>query len=388
MKLAPAIYGLKPEGAYAVLSQCEELERSGQNIVHFEIGQPDFPTPKHIADAGIDAIRKGLTKYSAPLGIMPLRKAIADSINESRNLDISSAQIAVTPSGKTAIYTAMALTIGPGDEVIYPNPCFPVYEVMTEYLGGIKKPVPLLEKNGFSFDMDVFEKQFSKKTKLIILNSPSNPTGGVIPMKDLKRIADMVRGTDCWIMTDEIYARILYTDKKYASFYGIKGVQDRTLLVDALSKTYSMTGWRIGYIAAPEKIMKYVDYFLTHTIACTASFTQYAAIAAFTGPQESINAMTKEFRVRRDYVVSRLNKIKGVSCVEPEGAFYAFPNITSFGKTSKEIADYLLKKAGVAVLDGTAFGSYGEGYLRISYATSMDNLKRGLDRIEKALKVL
>ncbi len=385
MKLAPAIYGLKPEGAYAVLSKCEELERKGKNIIHFEIGQPDFPTPKHISEAGIDAIRKGLTRYTAPLGIMPLRQAIAASISETRNIDISPNQIAVTPSGKTAIYTAMALTIAPGDEVIYPDPCFPVYEVMTEYLGGIKKPEPLLEKNSFRFDMKVFEKQFSKKTKLIILNSPSNPTGGVIPIEDLKKIADMVRGTDCWIMTDEIYARILYTGKEYPSFYGLKGVRERTLLVDALSKTYSMTGWRIGYIAAPEKIMKYVDYFLTHTIACTATFTQYAAIAAFTGPQGSINAMTQEFRKRRDYVVSRLNGMKGVTCIEPQGAFYAFPNIKSFGKKSKEIADHLLKKAGVAVLDGTAFGKYGEGYLRISYATSMDKLKEGLDRMEKGL---
>ncbi len=379
---------LKPEGAYAVLTKATVLEAQGKKIVHFEIGQPDFPTPKNIVTAGIVAIRKGHTRYTSPLGIMPLRKKIAEEINKTRDLNISEKQIAITPSGKTAIFTAMAAILEEGDEVIYPNPCFPIYEEMANYFGCVRKPIPLVEKDGFSFNMEVLKKKFSKKTKLIILNSPSNPTGGIIPLKDLLEIADLVKNSRCWLMTDEMYSRIIYDGLKYPSFYAIKGIQDRTILVDGFSKTYSMTGWRIGYLAAPARIIEKIDYLITHTVACTAEFTQYAALEALNGPQVSVNLMIKEFERRRNFVVSELNKIEGIICQKPRGAFYVFPNIKSFKKKSKWLANYILEKGGVALLDGTAFGKYGEGYLRISYATSMDNLREGIARIKRALKNL
>lgn len=388
MILANRMHKLKPEGAYAVLSQVQQLERQGKRIIHFQIGEPDFPTPPNIVRAGTDAIKKGLTKYTAPLGIYPLREEIARKITREYKIPTTADQIAITPSGKDAIFTAMSAVIDQGDEVIHPNPCFPIYEVITEYLGGICRPVPLLEENGFSFDMRAFKKNFSKKTKLIILNSPSNPTGGIIPLEDLLEIADLVKNTSCWVMTDEIYSKIIYDNMKYHSFYSLKDVQNRTILVDGFSKLYSMTGWRIGYMVAPTSIMQPIDYLLTHSIACTATFTQHAALEGLRGSQESLKQMVEEFERRRNYVIEALNNIGGVTCQKPQGAFYAFPNIKSFKKSSKWIADYILKDAGVALLDGTAFGKYGEGYLRISYASSMDLLKEGIGLIAKSLAKL
>lgn len=387
MNIAKSMLVLKTEGAYDVLAKSQELERQGKKIIHLEIGQPDFPTPINISKAGIDAIKKGYTKYVAPLGLYELRKRIAQEINKTRKLDISEKQIAITPSGKTAIFLAMSAVLDKGDEVIHPSPCFPAYEVLSDYMGCVRKPIPLIEKNSFSFDMNVFRKHFSKKTKLIILNSPSNPTGGVMPLKDLLEIAEMVKGTDCWIMTDEIYAKIVYDNIKYPSFYGLKNIQDRTILVDAFSKTYSMTGWRIGYLSAPEKLIKRIDYLIMHTFACTATFTQYAALEALNGSQVQVNKMIKEFDKRRKFTVDELNKIEGITCQKPEGAFYVFPNIKSYKKSSKWLANYILEN-GVALLDGTAFGEYGEGYLRISYATSLEKIEEGIDRIKKALSKL
>lgn len=386
--LAANILGLKAEGAYAVLSQATKLEQAGQNIVHFEIGQPDFPTPANIVDAGIKAIQTGQTKYTPPLGIMPLRQALADKVNSTRNLTITPDNIAVTPSGKTAIFVAMAAVLSPGDEVIYPNPGFPTYQTLVDYLGCVRKPIPLLEENSFSFDMVAFRAAFSAKTKLIILNSPSNPTGGVMPQADLDEIARTIKGQNCWVMTDEMYSQIVYGDKPYPSFYAIPGVQDQTILVDGFSKTYAMTGWRLGYVAAPSSVITQIDYLLTHTIGCSASFTQWAALEALQGSQAPVTHMVAEFLARRDFVVKTLNSIPGIQCPVPEGAFYVFPNVKSLGKTSQELATYLLEKGGVALLPGTSFGEYGEGYLRISYATSLDKLKEGLDRVKKALSEL
>lgn len=379
---------LQPEGAYAVLSKATALEAKGRKIIHFEIGQPDFPTPKNISNAGIRAIKQGLTKYNPPLGIMSLRKRVAEEINKTRGLNISEKQIAITPSGKTAIFTVMAAVLEKGDEVIYPDPGFPTYKALTDFLGAVPKPIPLLEENSFSFDMKVFRKYFSKKTKLIILNSPSNPTGGMMPEKDLLEVAETVKNTGCWVMTDEMYSKIVYDRLNYPSYYAINDVQDTTILVDGFSKTFSMTGWRIGYLSAPEKIMEKIDCLLTHIIGCTATFTQYAVLAGLNGPQKPLQKMVSEFEKRRNLVVSELNKIKGVVCRKPEGAFYVFPNIKSFRKSSKWLADYILEKAGVALLDGTSFGRYGEGYLRISYATSLDNLKLGINKIKTALNKL
>ncbi len=387
-QIASRMHILEPEGAYKILSKATELERKGKHIIHFEIGQPDFPTPKNISKAGIDGIKKGFTKYGPSLGMYQLRQEIAAEISKTRNVTISPEQIAVTPSGKTAIFVALSAILEPGDEVIYPNPSFPTYRVLIDYLGAKRKSIPLLEENSFSFDMKVFRKLFSKKTKLIILNSPSNPTGGVMPKKDLEEIRDMVKGTSTWVMTDEMYARIIYDKIKYPSFYSFKEIHDNTILVDGFSKVYSMTGWRIGYISAPIRIMERIDYLLTHVAGGTATFTQYAALEGLKGPQSSVKKMVQAFDKRRKFIVKELNNIPGIHCAMPEGAFYAFPNVKSFGKSSEYIANYLLEKGGVALLDGKFFGDYGEGYLRLSYATSMENLKEGLNRIKSSLSKL
>jgi aspartate/methionine/tyrosine aminotransferase len=376
---------LQAEGAYAVLSKATKLETAGKKIIHFEIGQPDFPTPQNIVKAAISAIKHGYTKYNPPLGIMPLRKSIAKEIQNSRKINISENQIAVTPSGKTAIFLALSAILEKGDEVIYPNPGFPTYQTLIDYFGCIRQPIPLLEQNQFSFDMKILKQKFSKKTKMIIINSPSNPTGGVIPENDLLEIADMVKRSNCWVLTDEMYSKIIYNKIPYPSYYGIKGVLDRTILVDGFSKTYSMTGWRIGYLSVPLSLIEKIDYLLTHTVGCTATFTQYGVLAALNENQDYVKKMVAEFQKRRDFVVARLNQIRGISCQKPQGAFYVFPNIKKLGKNSNFIADYLLKNANVALLPGTAFGKFGEGYLRISYATSMENLEKGLDDIEKSL---
>lgn len=385
LTLADRMRKLAPEGAYAVLSRATQLEQKGKSIIHFEIGQPDFPTPDNISEAAISAIRKGLTKYTPPLGILSLRTRIAQEVSKMRRIDISPNQIAVTPSGKTAIFIAVSGVLEKGDEVIYPDPGFPTYQALIDYYGGIRRPVPLSEENNFSFDMKIFRKKFSKKTKLIILNSPSNPTGGVILKEHLLEIADLLKRSNTFVITDEMYSKTVYDDMNYPSFYSIKNLANKTILVDGFSKTYSMTGWRIGYLSAPSIFMNKIDYLLTHTVGCTATFTQYAVLEALNGPQDDVYQMVEEFQKRRDFVVAELNNIKGISCQKPKGAFYVFPNIKSFKKSSKWIANYLLEKAGVALLDGTSFGEYGEGYLRISYATSMDNLKEGIRRMKKAL---
>lgn len=384
-QLAKKTTVFSPTGSFAMLVKAKALEAKGRKIIHFEIGAPDFPTPTHVANAGIEAIRKGYTKYGPPLGIEPLRAAIAQNIAKTRNIKLSADNIAVTPGAKTAIFAGMSAILEKGDEVMYPNPGFPVYETTIQFLGGTPVPIPLIEKNNFSFDMNVFKKKFSKKTKLIILNSPSNPTGAVMPKNDLKEVASVVKGTSCWIMADEIYDNILYNKSSFVSFYSLPDMQDRTILINGFSKTYSMTGWRIGYLVAPKRIMNIMDYLLTHINSCTATFTQYAALQALHGPKTDVVKMIQTFKKRRDYIVGALNEIPGITCTNPNGAFYVFPNLTSFKKKSGWLADYLLEEGGVATLAGSDFGKYGEGYLRISFATSMKNLKEGIKRIKKAL---
>lgn len=386
MKLASRMSVLTAEGAYAVLSRAQELARKGKSIIHLEIGQPDFATPGHIVDAGIAALRAGKTKYTPPLGIWELREAIAGHVSTARGKETSPGNIAVTPSGKTAIFAALAATVSGGDEVMYPDPGFPTYRTLIEFFGGKGIPIPLVESNHFSFDMQVFRKKFTRKTKLIILNSPSNPTGGVIPKADIEEIADRVKGTGCWVMSDEMYSRMVYSSDPYASIYSIPGMQKQTIIVDGFSKTYAMTGWRLGYLAVPETIIDRIDYLLTHTVGCTAGFVQEAGVAALKGSQKPSIRMVEEFKKRRNMVVTLLNDIPGVRCQVPDGAFYAFPNISSFGKSSKAVALYLLEKAGVAVLAGTDFGNFGEGYLRISYAASTQILQEGIQRMKRALR--
>lgn len=386
--LATRMSSLAPEGAYAVLFQAQELERAGKNIIHLEIGQPDFPTPKHIVEAAVQALRNGKTKYTPSLGIVPLRQCIASSLTSSHGKEVDYRQIAITPSGKTAIFAAMAAVVNPGDEVIYPDPGFPTYKTLIDFFGAKPVPVPLVEESHFSFDMAEFRRRLSKKTKLVILNSPSNPTGGVIPRKDLEEIADRIGGGGAWVLSDEMYRKILYINEPYTSIYSLPNMKSRTIIVDGFSKTYAMTGWRLGYLVAPTGIIVKIDYLLTHSVGCTASFTQEAGIAAIESSQKQVTLMVSEFRKRRDFVVKTLNTIPGITCQIPDGAFYVFPNISSFKRTSKQLASYLLQKAGVALLDGTAFGMHGEGHLRLSYAADMKTLAEGLDRIRVGLSAL
>ena len=385
--LATRMSSLAPEGAYAVLSQALELERAGKTIIHLEIGQPDFPTPKHIVEAAVQALRSGKTKYTPPLGIVQLRQSVAFSLISSHG-EVDYRQVAITPSGKTALFAAMTAVVNPGDEVIYPDPGFPTYKTLIEFFGAKPVPIPLVETNHFSFDMAVFRRRISRKTKLIILNSPSNPTGGVIPRKDLEEIADRIGGTSAWVLSDEMYKKILYVNEPYTSIYSLPNMKGRTIIVDGFSKTYAMTGWRLGYLVAPPSVIERIDYLLTHSVGCTASFTQEAGIAAIESSQKQVTLMVSEFRKRRDFVVKTLNNIPGVTCQNPDGAFYVFPNVSSFHKSSKDIASHLLHYSGVALLDGTAFGKYGEGHLRLSYAADMKTLAKGLDRIRIGLSRL
>ena len=388
MKLASRLFQLGPEGAFTVLAAAGELERQGRSIIHFEIGQPDFNTFSNISDAAIAAIKEGTTRYTPSLGTVALREEIARFVSRERGVDISYKNVAVAPGCKPALFASLAAVVDIGDEVIYPDPSFPAYKILIDFFGGRPVPIPLLESRKFSFDMKEFRKKVSKKTRAIIINSPGNPTGTIIPKRDLEEIARYARKYDIWIISDEIYSRIMYSVSKYESIYSLPGMADRTFIIDGFSKTYAMTGWRLGYLVMPQNLEQHMDYLLNNAVSCTAAFTQEAGVAALIGSQKGVVKMVKEFKKRRDFVVKTLNKISGVTCTMPDGAFYAFPNITSFGKSSREIADYLLQEAGVALLPGTAFGEYGEGYLRISYATSMENLKEGLGRMKIALKKL
>jgi len=388
MKLAKRMLELMPEGAFTVLSLAQELEKKGKSIIHFEIGQPDFPTPSHIVSAGIEALKMGKTKYTSSLGIYPLREALAKHITQRTGVKTLVNNIAVTPGCKVAIFCALASIIEPGDEVMYPDPGFPAYESLIRFFGGKAVATPLVEERKFSFDMVKFKENFSHKTKAIILNSPGNPTGTIIPLEDLREIEKLVNKTKTWIVSDEIYARILYDDNSYASIYSLPNMKERTIIVDGYSKTYSMTGWRLGYLVAPEFMIEKMDLLLVNAVSCTAEFIQEAGLAAIVGTQKVVDDMVYEFAKRRDFVISALNDISGVTCLKPQGAFYAFPNIKAYKKSSEELASYILKEAGVALLPGAAFGKYGEGYLRISYATDMKNLEEGLRRMKDSLEKL
>lgn len=383
---AKRTFHLKPEGAYQVLARAQEIEASGREIIHFEIGQPDFETYENINLAGIRAIEKGQTKYTPPSGMMALKEAIADESGRRRGLTFTPGQVIVSPGAKPNLFFPTLALVEPGDEVIYPNPGFPTYEAMIGVAGGTAVPVPLREEKAFSFDLEAFDALVSDKTKLIILNSPSNPTGGVIPMDDLEHIAVAAQRHDCWVMSDEIYSQMAYDDLEVPSIAALPGMTDRTVIVDGFSKTYAMTGWRLGYGIMPEELAERVMLLLTHSVGCTAHFTQYAGLEALTGPQEDVQKAVAEFQRRRDVILEGLNAIPGVKCQKPQGAFYVFPNIKDFGRTSHALADQILEEGGVALLPGSAFGEYGEGYLRLSYATSVETIHRGLERIGEVLK--
>jgi aspartate aminotransferase len=372
---------LKAEGAYQVLAQAQALEASGREIIHLEIGQPDFETFDNIRLAGMRAIAEGYTRYTPPSGIAALREAIAADAGQRRRIYIHPSQVVVSPGAKPNLFFPVQALVEVGDEVIYPDPGFPTYEDMIHAAGGKPVPVPLIERNNFSFDLDEFRRRLSSHTRLVILNSPGNPTGEVMPNSDLEEIARAAQERNFWVLSDEIYTRLVYDGLIAPSIASLPGMLERTIIVDGFSKTYAMTGWRLGYGIMPEGLAQVVDLLLTHSVGCTAQFTQIAGIEALTGPQDKAEAMVHEFQARRDAIVAGLNTIPGITCRNPQGAFYVFPNIKSLGLPSVELAGILLEKAGVAVLPGSDFGQHGEGYLRLAYANSLDNIYKAIERI-------
>jgi aspartate/methionine/tyrosine aminotransferase len=382
------VASLQAEGAYAVLARAQALEAQGRKILHLEIGQPDFPTFPNVSRAGVEAIQKGQTRYTSPAGMPALRAAIADSVSERLGLNIGPERIVVGPGAKPGLFFPTLALVNPGDEVLYPDPGFPTYAAMIRVAGGNPIPIPLQEEHQFSFDLHAFDARISDKTRLIVLNSPANPTGGVIPLADLEHIAEKARDHDAWVMSDEIYARLAYDGLNVPSIAALSGMLDRTVIVDGFSKTYAMTGWRLGFMVMPEALAERVELLLTHSIGCTATFTQVAGVEALKGPQDKVGEIVTEYQRRRDLIVAGLNAIPGVSCQVPQGAFYVFPNVKSFGLTSREIAARLIDEAGVAVLAGTDFGTGGEGYLRLCYATSMEVLRESLEKMAAWFKGL
>jgi aspartate/methionine/tyrosine aminotransferase len=384
MKLAERMNRIGVETAFEVLVRARALEAQGRDIIHLEIGEPDFDTPRHIVEAGKQALDQGWTHYGPTQGLPELREAIASYICRTRGIRVGAEHVCVVPGGKPIIFFPLMALLEPGDEVIYPNPGFPIYESMINFLGAKPVPIPLVEDRGFSFDLNVLADSLSPKTKMLILNSPHNPTGGVIPAADVRAIADLVRDRDLIVLSDEIYSRI-YFDDEPLSITTLPGMLEKTIILDGFSKTYAMTGWRMGYGVMPTWLVDPVNKLMVNSNSCTASFTQRAGIAALNGPQNDVTKMVEEFRKRRDAFCAALNTLPGFRCAIPGGAFYAFPNIEGTGRKSKDLADALLQQTGVACLSGTAFGAYGDGYLRFSIANSYEKLMDAVERIRKFL---
>jgi aspartate/methionine/tyrosine aminotransferase len=382
MKLAEKMSRIGTESAFEVLARARALEKQGRNIIHLEIGEPDFPTPRHIVEAGKRALDEGWTKYGPTQGFPELREAIASYISRTRGITVGAENVCVVPGGKPIMYFLMTALLEPGDEVVFPDPSFPIYESLIHFLGATAVGVPVVESRGFSFDLGTLRASLSDKTKLVILNSPANPTGGVIPKADIAEMAVMLRDRDLIVMSDEIYSRIWYEDEP-TSITSFDGMLDKTVLLDGFSKTYSMTGWRLGWGVMPTWLAAAVVQLMVNSNSCTASFSQRAGIAALEGPQDCVTAMVSEFRRRRDAIVKGLNTIPGFRCALPAGAFYAFPNVSGTKMGTKALADLLLNEAGVACLDGTAFGRHGAGHLRFSYANSLDNILEAIERIRR-----
>jgi aspartate/methionine/tyrosine aminotransferase len=386
MELARRMNRLGTETAFEVLVRAKELEQQGRDIIHLEIGEPDFDTPHNVIEAGVEALRQGATHYTPSAGIVPLREAIAEDQSRRKRRKIDPSNVVVTPGGKPIMFYLMLALLEEGDEVVYPDPGFPIYESMVDFMGARRIAVGFVEQGAkFRWDVDSAVRQMTPRTKLVIINSPSNPIGCIIPEHDLERLAAAAVENDVFVLSDEIYSRILY-EGKHVSISKFPGMAERTCILDGFSKTYAMTGWRLGFGIMPEWLAPSIARLVTNCNSCTATFTQMAGQAALRGPQESVDEMVGEFRRRRDLVVKRLNSIRGVRCAEPDGAFYVFPNIEGTGMTSREAADYLLYGAGVAALSGTAFGKNGEGYLRLAYANSYDNLQTALDRMKTAFE--
>ena len=385
LRLAERMSRLGTETAFEVLNKARALERLGKKIIHLEIGEPDFDTPANVVEAGIGALRQGWTHYGPSAGLPELRQAIAEDVSRSRGVRVTSEEVVVVPGGKPIIFFTLLALADVGDEVIFPNPGFPIYESMIHYAGARAVPIRLREEKDFGFDVDELASLISDRTRLIILNSPQNPTGGVLSKRDVHDIAEVIGDRNIMVLSDEIYSRLLFEGEHY-SIMSVPGFQERTILLDGFSKTYAMTGWRLGYGVMREDLATHIARLMTNSNSCTASFTQIAGVEAVRGDQASVDRMRAEFQQRRDVFVAGLNRIKGFSCRMPKGAFYAFPNITKTGWSSRKLSEALLEQAGVACLSGASFGEFGEGYLRFSVANSLDNLKLALLQIDQWTK--
>ncbi len=379
--LAARMANLGTESAFEVLARARQLEASGRSIIHLEIGEPDFDTPAHIVEEGIKALRGGATHYGPSAGLPEAREAIARYVRETRGVDVGPDSVVITPGAKPIMFFTIFALVDPGDEVIYPNPGFPIYESVIRFVGGRPVPIPLRESNDFRVDVEELKSKVTDKTKLIIINSPHNPTGAILHRKDLEVVAQLASENGIYVLADEIYSELVYDGSFQSILHANPDVLSHVILLDCMSKTFAMTGWRLGWGVMPVQIAAAVARLQTNSNSCTASFSQKVIGPALFGPRGEVETMSREFRLRRDLVVDGLNQIPGVSCKKPAGAFYVFPNISRLGMTSKEIEKGLLEQAGVAALAGTSFGSGGEGYLRLSYANSQANLREGLSRI-------
>jgi aspartate/methionine/tyrosine aminotransferase len=382
--LAKRMSRLGTETAFEVLARAKAMEAKGREVIHLEIGEPDFDTPKNIRNAAKKALDEGFTHYGPSPGMPNTREVFAEFLTSDRGSEVKPENIVVTPGAKPILFFSILALVDEGDEVVYPNPGFPIYESVINFVGAKPVPIPLREEKAFSFDLDEMRGLVNDKTKLIIINSPQNPTGGVLTPEDMKGIAELADKHDAWILSDEVYSKMVY-EGKHVSIYDYPEVKNRTILLEGHSKTYAMTGWRLGYAAMPVELAEQISKLQTNSNSCTASFTQVAGVEAITGPQDESLKMMAEFKARRDLIVDGLNDIPGFKCLRPKGAFYVFPNIAGTGRKSKELEEYLLDEAGVAGLSGTSFGEYGEGYLRFSYANSQENIKKALDKIREVI---
>jgi aspartate aminotransferase len=383
--LADRMSRLGTESAFEVLARAKAMEAAGRKVIHLEIGEPDFPTADHIVEAAVQALRAGQTHYVPAPGVPPLREAVAEFLERNGRMRVTPDRVIVTPGAKPIMFFTIMALCGEGDEVLYPDPSFPMYESITAFAGATGVPIPLREGNEFRIDTDELERLITDRTKLLIINSPHNPCGSALTRKDCERIAEVALANDLTVLSDEVYWAIRYGEGPHASVLDVEGMADRTILLDGWSKTYAMTGWRLGFGVFPQALVEPVTRLVINSVSCTSAFSQYAAAAALQGPQDGVEAMVEEFRRRRDVIVAGLNDIPGITCVQPQGAFYAFPNITGTGLTSGELAGRLLADAGVAALAGTAFGRYGEGYLRFSYANSVENIEAALEAVRANL---
>lgn len=388
IRYADRMRRLGTETAFLVLAKAKALEAQGRSIIHLEIGEPDFDTPPNIKAAATRALDEGYTHYGPAAGLPQLREAIAEETSASRGIKVDASNVVVTPGGKPVMFFALLALINDGDEVIYPNPGFPIYESVINFIGAKAMPIVLREEMGFRFDIDELKRLITPRTRMIVLNSPQNPTGGVLTDEDLREIAWLAVEHDLIVLSDEIYRRIIYDGFEHKSIASLPGMLERTIILDGYSKTFAMTGWRLGYGIMPAELAERMAQLQINSNSCTASFTQIAGIEALRGPQKDVEAMVAEFRRRRDVIVDGLNNIPGFRCHRPQGAFYVFPNITGTGRSSRALEDYLLNEAGIAALSGTAFGKHGDGYLRFSYANSVPNIEEALRRIRSAVEKL